>query len=352
VRRLALSHLLVAALFALGSLGACKGGQQSLGANCLTPKEACQSKRCGDRCRACSAGSVTAPDIDGYCSRDGTCAVAASSCTTAVDSATGGQVDVGGSAGCGKAGMATGLLAGQTITVAGQARTYVLSVPTNYTAATPLALVLAWHGANINGSTAQRFFNLESKSNGAAIFAYPDGLAAAGWDLSSGSTDFQLFLALVDSISSSYCIDANRIFATGHSSGAMMANDLGCYYGDMLRAVAPVSGTPPSLAGRPGCTGKVAAIVMHGESDSLFSQGEATRDFWLKQNGCSTEAKTWAPEPACVEYQGCQADLPVIWCVHGEGHAWPVLTGRDCNPDAGVCFDGGSAVWAFFSNFR
>jgi polyhydroxybutyrate depolymerase len=247
--------------------------------------------------------------------------------------------------------MATGLLAGQTITVAGQARTYVLSVPADYTAATPLALVLAWHGANIDGALAQRLFNLESKSNGAAIFAYPDGLAPAGWDLSSGSADFQLFLALVDSISSSYCIDANRIFATGHSSGAVMANDLGCYYGDMLRAVAPASGTPPSLAGRPGCTGKVAAIVMHGENDSSFSQGQATRDFWLKQNGCGTQTATWAPEPDCIEYRGCQYDLPVVWCIHDGGHAWPSLS-YGCDVDGGICFDGGSAVWAFFSHFR
>jgi polyhydroxybutyrate depolymerase len=351
VRRQARSHLLVAALFALGSLAACKGGEQSLGANCLTPTQACQSKRCGDPCRACSAGSVTAPDIKGYCGSDGTCALAAPSCSTGLDSATGGQVDVGGSAGCGKTGMATGLLTGQTITVAGQTRTYVLSVPADYTAATPLALVLAWHGANLNGTLAQKLFNLESKSSGAAIFAYPDGTAAAGWDLSSGSADFQLFLALVDSISSSYCIDANRLFATGHSSGAMMANDLGCYYGDTLRAVAPASGTPPSLAGRPGCTGKVAALVMHGENDSSFSQGEATRDFWLKQNGCGTQTATWAPEPDCIEYRGCPPDLPVVWCVHDGGHAWPSLD-YGCDPDAGICFDGGSAVWAFFSRFQ
>jgi len=268
-----------------------------------------------------------------------------------------GQVDAGTS-GCGRSGAPTGVKSGQTITVAGQARTYVLSVPTGYTGTTPLALVLVWHGANLTGSLARTLFNLESKSNGAAIFVYPDGLPMSGstmtgWDLATGSADFQLFKDLVATTTSNYCIDSNRIFSTGHSMGAMMTNALGCSYGDILRAIAPASGTPPG-GGRATCTGKVAALVAHGENDPTvaFSQGEASRDFWRGQNGCGTETKTWAAEPACVEYQGCQTDLPVVWCVHDEGHSWPSLT-FGCDRDAGgVCFDGGSAIWAFFSSFH
>jgi poly(3-hydroxybutyrate) depolymerase len=337
---------LAVALVALVAVSGCKGSEQSLGSNCLTPRQSCEGKSCGEPCRACSAESVPSPDLDGTCGNDGVCAVATPSC-----GARPGTVDAGGSAGCGKAATATGVLPGQSITVAGQSRTYVLSIPSDYTGTTPLALVLAWHGANLNGSLAQRLFNLESKSNGAAIFVYPDGVAASGWDLSSGSADFQLFLSLVNSISSSYCIDAKRIFATGHSSGAMLVNDLGCYYGGMLRAIAPASGTPPSLQGRTGCTDKVAAMVLHGENDATFSQGEATRDFWLKQNGCNTQTATWPSEPACIEYRGCQADLPVVWCVHDGGHAWPSLS-FGCDADGGICFDGGSAIWTFFSSFR
>lgn len=304
VDRLAQSHLMLFALLALSSISACKA-KESLGSNCLTPRQACASKSCGDICSACSEGSLTTPDIAGTCGPDGVCASAAPAC---------GQVDASASAGCGKTGAATGQLTGQTVTVAGQSRTYALSVPTGYTGITPLALVLAWHGANLDGSLARTLFNLESNSNGAAIFVYPDGLAAGGWDVSSGSADFQLFEGLVSSLSSSYCIDPNRIFSTGHSTGAVMTNALECYYGDVLRAIAPASGTPPSTGGRASCTGKVAALIAHGENDPLvpFSQGQATRDFWIAQSGCTTETLTWAPEPACVEYKGCQTDLPVV----------------------------------------
>jgi poly(3-hydroxybutyrate) depolymerase len=333
--------LVLLAPLALGSIGGCKE-KENLGSNCLTPTQACAGKSCGEACSACSTGSLTTPDVAGSCGADGVCAVAAPSC---------GRVDSGAAAACGKAGVATGVLTGQTITVAGQTRTYVLSVPTGYTGTTPLALVLVWHGANLSGNLARALFNLESKSNGAAIFVYPDGVAAGGWDLSSGSADFQLFKALVAYATSNYCIDSNRIFSTGHSTGAVMSSDLGCYYGDMLRAVAPVDGTPPGVGGNLTCTGKVAAWIAHGENDPTIplSQGQATRDFWIKQNGCTTQTATWAPEPACVEYQGCQTDLPVVWCVHDGGHAWPSLT-FGC--DGGVCFDGGSAIWAFFASFH
>ena len=241
----------------------------------------------------------------------------------------------------------------QTIPVAGRTRTYALSVPDDYTRGTPLALVFVWHGANLDGSLARSLFNLESRSNGAAIFVYPDGAATGGWDVSTGSADFQLFEAMLDFISSSYCIDPNRVFSTGHSTGAVMTNYLGCYYGNILRAIAPASGTPPGTAGRITCTGEVAALIAHGENDPLvpFSQGQATRDFWFTQNGCTPQTEAWAPEPSCSAYQGCRSDLPVVWCVHDGGHAWPSLS-YGCDADAGICIDGGAAIWAFFSSFH
>lgn len=336
------------ALLAVGLLVACRG-KQSLGADCVDPTESCAGQACGSSCSACSTGSLAAADVVGQCGSDRICRAEAATCGPV---STGGQGGAGGSPGCGKTGVPSGVLTGQTITVAGQPRTYVLSVPAAYTGTSPLALVFAWHGANVDGSLARnKIFNLEATANGAAIFVYPDGSGAAAWDTSPGSVDFQIFPTLLAAVSSSYCIDANRIFSTGHSTGAMMTNDLGCYYGDLLRAIAPVEGTPPNLSGRAGCTGQVAAMIVHGQNDPVipFSQGQATRDFWLSRNGCASQTATWAPQPACLAYQGCQADLPVLWCVHDEEHAWPTL-GADCT--GGICFEAGPAIWAFFSSFH
>lgn len=238
----------------------------------------------------------------------------------------------------------------QSLTVTGQKRTYVLSVPTTYTGTTPLALVFAWHGANMDGAQARAVFNLESQSDGAAIFVYPNGITADTWDLSMGSADSQLFTALLNSISSNYCIDSNRVFSTGYGAGAFMTNTLGCYLGDSLRAIAPVAGGgPPSMVAHP-CTAKVAALVVHGRNDQVIplSAGQAARDYLIIQNSCSTQTANWSPESACVAYQNCQSTLPLVWCVHDEGHAWPNL-GTDCT--GGTCMDGGATIWGFFSNF-
>jgi poly(3-hydroxybutyrate) depolymerase len=326
------------AMLAFGVLGACKQ-TELIGANCPTPSEACAGKSCGDECSSCSSGSVAGADIVGHCGANGVCSASAPTCSVDASRA--------GSPGCGKTGAATGQLTKLPIMVGGQRRTYELSVPTGYTGSTPLALVFAWHGANIDGETARRFFNVEDSAGDAAIVVYPDG-SQVGWDASAGSSDLQVYPTLRDALLSSYCIDPQRIFSTGHSTGAVFTNVLGCLYGDSLRAIAPVEGTPPTGT----CAGKVAAIIVHGQNDPLIpiAQGQATRDFFLKQNGCSMLTSTWAAQPACVEYQGCSSDLPLLWCVHDEGHSWPVLTAPDCR--GGICFDAGAAIWAFFFSFR
>jgi polyhydroxybutyrate depolymerase len=75
-----------------------------------------------------------------------------------------------GPTGCGLAGARTGVLLGQAITVAGQVRTYVLSVPRSYDAGTPLALVFAWHGHGGTGSVARQQFAIEPAAAGGALF--------------------------------------------------------------------------------------------------------------------------------------------------------------------------------------
>jgi poly(3-hydroxybutyrate) depolymerase len=257
-----------------------------------------------------------------------------------------------GATGCGLAGALTGVLSNQTITVGGQARTYVLSVPRNYDPSTPLALVFGWHGHGGNGNGARQSDAIEPSAAGGSIFVYPDGLGAAGstdWDYSATGRDVELFDTLVDYLTSTYCVDRARIFSTGGSAGAYFTNALGCFRGDVLRAIAPVAG---GLVNPSNCVGNVGAWVAHASNDPLVdftTGGIATRDFWIARNGCSTTLAPVDVSPAdCVEYQGCLPDLPVVWCVHTEGHTWPSMA--NCS-DGGVCFDAGPAIWAFFARF-
>jgi poly(3-hydroxybutyrate) depolymerase len=223
-------------------------------------------------------------------------------------------------------------------------------VPSGYDPSKPLPLVLAWHGLGGSGTLARRYFGIEARSAGGAILVYPDGLPQGtdnqtGWDLAATGIDVAFFDALVAETSKAYCVDSKRIFNTGHSFGAMMSNALGCFRGDVLRAIAPVAGMPPRAGGRPGsaatCAGEVAAWIAHGENDETVdftSGGVATRDFWIGRNGCSASESTPATPAECVAYSACKADLPVQWCVHQDGHNWPSF--------------GGAAIWTFFASFQ
>ena len=255
--------------------------------------------------------------------------------------------------GCGIAGAVTGVLLSQSITVGNLARTYVLSVPKNYNPDTPLALIFGWHCSGETGAAARQEFSIEPAAAGQAIFVYPDGLGAAGatgWDWTATGRDVEFFDALVNHLAGTYCIDRNRIFSTGWSDGGIFTNALGCFRGNVLRAIAPIAGWPPSTS---NCVGNVGAWIAHASNDPIVdftSGGIATRDFWIARNGCSTTTVPVAGGPAvCVEYEDCEPDLPVVWCVHTGGHIWP--NEAEC-PDSGTCFDAGPAVWRFFARFH
>jgi poly(3-hydroxybutyrate) depolymerase len=204
---------------------------------------------------------------------------------------------------------------------------------------------------------ARQYFRVEQAAGSAAIFVYPDGLANDGgqatWNFTTTSADMAFFDALLADLKTKYCINTSRIFVTGHSMGGISTNAIGCYRGDIIRAIAPVAGMPPGFGvGTVTCAGNVGAFIVHGNNDTTvdFTRGGiATRDFWLARNGCSTDT---VPDPttpnACVDYQGCQPDLPVIWCVHTQGHNWPNTT----NCDGGICLNTGSAIWGFFASFQ
>ena len=279
------------------------------------------------------------------------------------------------SAGCGVTGAPTGTTQDMTLMVSGQStvRTYRLSVPTTYDPTTPLPLLFGFHGVGGTGAQTQSSFNLESTNTGGgkAIFVYPDALTktepdgtmAIDWVTPLGASnkgiDFAFFEALVAQLENNYCIDLNRIFATGISAGGIFTNFVGCWYGNILRAIAPVASekpwsTPQSSPPNMLCTGSVAAMVIHGTNDpysDYTTNGLGTLDFWLAQDGCQTsDPTTDAVTPnACQDYQGCLPGLPVVMCSHDEGHAWPVKTGYSCSSTSTVCFDANVAVWTFFT---
>lgn len=225
--------------------------------------------------------------------------------------------DAGTAAGCGRAGVATGIH-GVDTTVNGLQRHYQVFVPASYDPQVPLRVVFTFHGLGGNGDQIRSYLSLETESAGQAIIVYPDGrvvpnIGRTGWE----EADLGFFDAMLSELSRDYCVDLGRVFATGHSFGGYMTNLVGCQRGDIVKAVAPVSGG--TIGGV--CRGPVAAWLAHGDNDPTVPQSEgiAARDQWRQTNGCGTTTVPTS-EPDCLSYEGCPANAPVTWCSFSGGH--------------------------------
>lgn len=266
-----------------------------------------------------------------------------------------GSTPIQKSAGCSVVGSMTGE---RTIDVDGQSGSYIVSIPTGYAADTAYPLGFAFHGYGRTHAECQQgdCAGFQSVMKEEAILVYMKSFSE-GWEQEAvRDQNAKFFETLLARVEAEFCVDENRVFVAGTSSGASFSNLLGCRYGDKLQAIAPVAGSLPEAE---GCRGQVAFLGIHGIDDPhvTFAAGETARDFFLSQNQC-TEATV--PDLAtvhteirasrdsnqtnqkCVDYQGCAADLPVRWCEHSEGgyddstHGWPTA--------------GGQLIWDFVSS--
>lgn len=245
--------------------------------------------------------------------------------------------------GCGRpaaAGVTT-----QHVQAANRARTYLLVVPEGYNAQTPYPLVMVLHGGGGNAAGARAQTDLEKVASGKAVFVYPEG--GGSWDLDSPAStngDVALFDAILLATHNNLCVDPKRVFLTGFSNGAYMANQLACRRGERIRGIVTHAGGGPyethgtyDATGRLQCPGKaVAALIVHGNSDHtvLPSEGDKSIAHWTYANRCTTSV-TSAYLPPCTQFQGCFQ--PVGTCrIPGLGHGlWP---------------NAGRVTWTFFSS--
>ena len=274
------------------------------------------------------------------------------------------------STGCGSG--ETPVTGPQTLTTGGQEGNYVISLPHGYDPNTPATVGFVFHGANNTevscfggGNCAGVQMSMVDK----AILVYPRSFGTS-WTNETREQNVAWFDDLLSHVKANYCVDEHKVFVMGTSSGAHFSNILGCRRSDVLRAIAPGAGERLETT---GCeTTRFAALVIHGIDDGTvagqgvpFVKGEEARDFYAKQNNCSTEtvppiaqihaevrmlrdaAINATPRGStagifrCADYQGCDDGLPVRWCEHGED-------GYDTTTH-GYPLEGGSTTWDFVS---
>jgi len=245
------------------------------------------------------------------------------------------------------------------IAAANMQREYVLSVPTNYDNSKPYKLVIAyhWRDGNDDAVYGNGYYHLLPLANDSAIFVAPNGQqngancalpSGCGWP-NPNNSDLQLTDAIVAQIEDNFCVDTNRIFATGWSAGASMAFKTACerplagVANGYVRGVAVYSGAQVSGTCTP--SKPVAYYASHGTQDSVlqYANGVALAQAFAGANGCTwtTPTKVTSGPHVCTNLVGCPTGYPVEFCSFNGDHT----------PDPS---DGGASweyqnVWTFFS---
>jgi hypothetical protein len=147
------------------------------------------------------------------------------------------------------------------------------------------------------------------------------------------SVDWPFYEKLYDQLASTVCFDKNLVFAGGNSSGAWLANELGCKYaGDPTRPIrgvmANTGGLPDQTKYKPTCTTNpmagfwsYAIDQVGGSSGNVFAMNRA-----LGVNGCTPTGVTYSaamfdPFPisatdstSCKKFKGCADRFPLVVC--------------------------------------
>lgn len=221
------------------------------------------------------------------------------------------------SAGCGKSGRPSG---GMVMV----ANDHIYTFPATYDGMKPFPLYMGFHAC---GNPIDQFINL---SKGSAIEteyvrAVPRSSDSGGcW---SYNTDIPRVLKVYDDLMANYCIDMNRIYASGHSSGAQMIVQILTHKSDAehmhWKAVAPVAASDYGAI-------QLAVPVMYiqGKMDSVRGQdGASTVGRFRTANGCMSTSTPYSQvmgcssggtqvNPGCIEYAGCK--VPTVWCSHND----------------------------------
>jgi polyhydroxybutyrate depolymerase len=277
------------------------------------------------------------------------------------------------------------------------ARTFIVHVPRDAAARAPLPVLIAFHGGGGNATGFAKYAGLDRVADREGfVVVYPDGTGRLGrrlltWNAGSccGQAqtahvdDVGFTLAILHDLARDLPIDRTRVYATGHSNGAMMAYRLAVEAAERVAAIAPVAGM--MVVERFAPARPVPVLHIHSLDDprALYRGGlgppfpgtdvrsrhqsvEGGLARWLIVDRCSTEPREAESRrvPAgqhehtadLLVYEPCESDAAVAhWRLTGAGHGWPghasPLPERLMGPDTTV-IDAAEEIWKFVARFR
>ncbi len=267
-------------------------------------------------------------------------------------------------------GLAQNLL--KTMMFDGESRSYRIYIPAIYDSLHPVPLVMALHGLGDNADNFQGvgFNDLADTANFIAVYpnALPDPLLGGNaWNTGiypgNNYDDAGFLNALLDTVSTGYAIDTNRIYCTGFSLGGFMTYRMACESGERFAAVASVAGSLPAPSIATCYPEEMPVLHIHGTSDQTIPYNfgniyvvitnlgaDSTTRYWAAHNNCGFPAahdslpnlKNDGLTFEKFSYSGCGNSSEVIlYKANGMAHAWPYSPAND--------IDATTEIWNFFS---
>ena len=281
-------------------------------------------------------------------------------------------------------------LDGTITTPDGRLRSYHVYVPASLPKDRPVPLLVALHGGFGSGTQ----FETNSGYDGLAeangfIVVYPDGTEIGGasvlargrvWNggrccgpaVTAHVDDVGFVSMLIDALEQQYDIDPARVFASGHSNGAIMSYRLACELSDKIVAIGVQAGSLEVDACRP--SQPVSLMHVHGTADRNIpiaggtGTGMSGFDFQppldavrtlVRADGCSKEPTTTrsrANADVTVEtWQPCRSGSAVEFVrVKGASHAWmghdSTRIGQTLTGAPYAHYDSSANIWEFLAS--
>jgi polyhydroxybutyrate depolymerase len=255
---------------------------------------------------------------------------------------------------------------------------------------TPMPVLLVLHGNGGSGSTMEQMTlgqlnRIADKRS--VIVVYPDGIDR-NWNVidTDGVDDIAFLRAVVDDVEKrqpvTRPVDRQRIYATGFSTGGLMAHRLACDAADFVTAVAPVAANfPVELARRCRPSRTVPISAFNGADDPLMPwlggeievaanrrstvlSAQETFERWAQLGDCALPNTHMqfrdksAKGTAVIRHvaRDCIEGTEVrLYEIVGGGHSWPSgyqylservagKVSRDLNAS--------TTIWEFLAKFR